>query len=831
MKIQTKLSIIVLLFGIMPVVFMFWLASNTGLVANRDFHYIMAMSLMAIIFIGFAAPNFIMQWFLSYHLKKMQDFCLDVKKGHYDVRLAVPNAKNDSSDENELVSLMRDMNWMVYRIKVHDADLRQAVENLKQSQVEIQSQKSALEVVNAQQLAVQLQLERRTHELNEVVAKIRNLLDNAGQGFLSFGEDYKVIGEYSAECVLIFNREIDNEAVPELFYPEDKKQQTFLEALFDKILHEEDDYLRDTYFSLLPEELVFDDTYIQLAYKLIRHPLDPGRKEILLILTDITERREMEQEIQKEKNVLSMVVRAVTHFQEVSKAVQEYTVFCQEELPGILLAEYPLTEKLSVIFRTVHTWKGTFGQLGMQRLAANLHALESELAGLRDKSDGEFNATALADCFVIYPPQRLYSWLEEEMNLLTGILGDQFFLREETVLVQNSNLQQLEDKIQGLLAPCQARQLVAELRKLRYKPFAELLSMYPDYIVNLAANQDKKLQPLQINGSDILVDPAQYYEFAKSLIHVFRNAVAHGLETPDERLAAGKAESGLFSCTIQEVGSNLTVTVADDGRGIDPNHIREIAVTKGISNQAAIQGLADEEVIQFIFADGFSSAASANELSGRGVGLYAVLKEVENLGGHIAVASEVGKGTQFSFVLPLMVVKQVKPFAIKCFAEQVLMQAQTFLLEKFRVKAKPAVDLQILQGAVPMYTISTFIDVKGSFAGRLMVSANEGLVQRLADRYLQGNIIAAGYQRNWLESALSEFFNTIVGNSLQLISSQEDEVTIGTPVTIWAEGASANYAKADTHIWQMATESGNLYFGVISFEREKEDGNGACISC
>ncbi|QDR82907.1 ATP-binding protein [Sporomusa termitida] len=830
MTIKTRLLVISLFFGLLPIVIMVVAGNQAGLNTNREFQNTMAIALMVTVLVGLLLPGLIRYWFFSNQIQKMKEFCQQVKTGRYDVLLSVPAERNTEDNENELVDLMRDMNWMVHRIKVHESELKQVVSDLEQSQAEIQLQKKELEAVNAAQLIVQHQLQGRTLALTEAVAKVRNLLDNAGQGFLSFGEDLKVAGEYSAECVVIFNQEIQAEPVPALLYPDDKGQQVFLEALFKKIFQEENVFLRDNYFSLLPDELQFADNYIQITYKLINHPVEPERKEILLVLTDITQQRDMEKKIQEEKNVLSMVVRAVTHYQEFNKAMQEYEVFCRQELPELLAGQESAVHKINTVFRAVHTWKGTLGQLGMCRVAAGLHELESDLAKLRDKAAAGIEQQELVACFTAYPPEVLYSWLEQELTQLRRILGDQFFLQDETIVIESCKLRQLEDKVQRLLSPGQARILIAELQRLRYKPFADLLGMFPEYIANVALNQGKEIKPLVISGTKTLVDPVKYHDFTKSLVHVFRNAVAHGLETPDERLAAGKEIAGYIRCDLQEAGANLVVTIADDGRGIDETIIRQLAVTKGICTETAACSLTDAEVVQLIFGDGFSSVATAGELSGRGVGLSAVKYEIEKLGGSIEVLTEVGKGTQFIFSLPLSADEHKDWFDVSRFGGQVMQQARTLLNGEFGIQVREIHQEEASSGIVSMHDISTFIDVKGAFLGRLMISANEELVKQLARYYLQ-DLAADGYEGIWLESAFSEFFNTAVGNSLLQLPDWQQAIDIGTPVTIWAEGATAKYREAVIYSWKLLTALGEMQLSLIAFMVKGGEENGAGVSC
>lgn len=829
LTIKTRLLVISLFFGLLPIVVMFVAGNQAGLNMNREFQNTMAIAMMVTVLVGLLMPGIIRYWFFSNQIQKMKEFCQQVKAGRYDVLLNVPAEHNSEDTENELVDLMRDMNWMVHRIKVNESELKQAVSELEQSQTEIQSQKKELEEVNAAQLVVQHQLQGRTRALTEAVAKVRNLLDNAGQGFLSFGEDLKVTGEYSAECVVIFNQEIQAEPVPALLYPDDKGQQVFLEALFKKIFQEENVYLRDNYFSLLPDELQFADNYIQITYKLINHPVEPDRKEILLILTDITQQREMERKIQEEKNVLSMVVRAVAHYQEFNKAMKEYEVFCRQELPALLNGQESAMQKINTVFRAVHTWKGTLGQLGMCRVAAGLHELESALAQVRDRRADAIVQQDLSDCFAAYPPAVLSGWLEQELSQLRKILGDQFFLQDETIVVESCKLRQLEEKVQRLLSPGQARILVAELQRLRYKPFADLLAMFPEYIANVALNQGKEIKPLAITGTKNLVDPVKYHDFAKSLVHVFRNAVAHGLEMPDERLAADKEIAGSISCDINADETSLVVAIADDGRGIDEATLRQLAVTKGICTEEAACSLTDTEVVQLIFGDGFSSAAAASELSGRGVGLSAVKYEIEKLGGMIEVLTELGKGTRFVFTLPLAADEQQDGFDISRFGRQLINQARTLLNGEFAIPVLEVNQGEADSGIISMRDLSTFIDVEGAFAGRLMISADKAFVQHLAGYYVK-DLGPDGYEDTWLESAFSEFFNTAVGNSLLQLPDWQQAVNIGTPVTIWAEGATAKYRDALIFSWQFTTAAGEMHLSLISFVGKDGDENGTSVS-
>ena len=173
-----------------------------------------------------------------------------------------------------------------------------------------------------------------------------------------------------------------------------------------------------------------------------------------------------------------------------------------------------------------------------------------------------------------------------------------------------------------------------------------------------------------------MVDPARYYDFVKSMGHVFRNAVMHGLETMEERLESGKDELGVIACSVREEEGGVCITVADDGRGMDPKVIRDLALEKGLCSLADVQRLGPEEWLRFIFADGFSAAEEVDELAGRGVGLAAVRMELEKLGGMVTVRSVLGEGTEFSFFLPYEKAEEAESLSIRDLAKPLLQAAE-----------------------------------------------------------------------------------------------------------------------------------------------------------
>jgi two-component system chemotaxis sensor kinase CheA len=143
-------------------------------------------------------------------------------------------------------------------------------------------------------------------------------------------------------------------------------------------------------------------------------------------------------------------------------------------------------------------------------------------------------------------------------------------------------------------------------------------------------------------------------------VHIVRNSLDHGLETPEVRLAAGKPSIGKLTIRAAQEADRVVIEIVDDGKGIDPAVIKQKAYEKGIIDEAALERISDQEAINLIFAAGLSTAAVVSDLSGRGVGMDVVRSAVEKINGVVVVASELGKGTSIRISLPLsMAVTQV----------------------------------------------------------------------------------------------------------------------------------------------------------------------------
>ncbi|WP_219644549.1 ATP-binding protein [Cohnella sp. CFH 77786] len=482
------------------------------------------------------------------------------------------------------------------------------------------------------------------HQVRERTDAIRNLLDNAGQGFLSFGPGLRVHEEYSVECLTLFGREIAFVPFPELLFPEDAETQAQTGSLFEMILEEADPFVREMWIGLLPRELDIRERTIRLEYKII--DVSGDGRICMAILTDITHERYLETQVEQERRVMKMVVKAVTNSREIARLTADYGRFCEAPLPAAEAgsAESPYAR----LYRTVHTFKGNFAQFGFVHIVPKLHELESRLSeGKRELMAREPEALV-----AFLEPYRLSEWLAEDMDLLERMLGDAFLPSSDVLIIKEELLAELERKVSELLEEKEAKELLAELRRLRYQPFRELLKRYPGTTAETAMRLGKPIHPVELAGDDTPVDLEMYRPLAASLVHVFNNMVDHGLEPGEERTAAGKDPLGRIVCRWELQPGVLELVISDDGRGIDADAIRRRAVARGLYSEDKAAALTDEEIIASIFMDGFSTKDEVTEWSGRGVGLAAVKQEAEKIGGSVRVETEPGEGSAFIFRLP-----------------------------------------------------------------------------------------------------------------------------------------------------------------------------------
>lgn len=224
--------------------------------------------------------------------------------------------------------------------------------------------------------------------------------------------------------------------------------------------------------------------------------------------------------------------------------------------------------------------------------------------------------------------------------------------------------------------------LQGAMMQVRMVPMTSVFGRFPRLVRDLSRKLGKDIQ-LIMEGEDTEADKNVVEELADPLIHLVRNSLDHGLETPDERAETGKPSTGTITLRAIPQDDQVLLEIIDDGRGIDPEKIKRLALAKGVIDQERHDSISDQEALQLIFAAGFSTAEEVSDLSGRGVGMDVVRSVVEHSGGSVQVFSELGQGSTVRLSLPLsMAVNRV--MMVKC-AGQIFGVPMESIIETVRI--------------------------------------------------------------------------------------------------------------------------------------------------
>lgn len=523
--------------------------------------------------------------------------------------------------------------------------------------------------IQAYQANLEERIKERTFELLLKTEKVTSLLDNSGEGFLSFKGDFLVEDEYSNECENMLGGEIAGKEIYKLLFPGDTYMQNLLIDGLNNIYAESDSYYTDILISLLPKECIVNEKILSLRYRLL------DEQRAMMIITDMTENRKLQEKIEDEQKKLSFVVSAIKNRQDIIDCVESFRSFDEKGFWTIVGKKVSSRDKLSEIYREIHTYKGVFSQFSFPTLPKKLHSTEDALARL--KVADELDEKMLQD---IYTQSNLMSALEYDIDIIINAVGKEFFENAGSVMVDKGQLEKMENTAKQILSHTSflpkeevvtkalkiaekvihnmlnhmnslksdgvVKETLESMLHLRYLPVKEILSPYCEYAIDLANRLEKPIKPFEIEGGEIKVDPLKFAPFSKSLVHVFRNAIDHGIEDIESRLEAEKDELGAIECSVTNDQTHIILTIKDDGGGIDANKIREKLGAAGAA-------MSEQQAYMMIFSDSFSTKDEVSEISGRGIGLSAVKDEIEKLGGNIILDTKKGVGSTFMFKIPI----------------------------------------------------------------------------------------------------------------------------------------------------------------------------------
>ena len=613
---------------------------------------------------------------------------------------------------------------------------------------------------------LELRVKRRTNQL-------KTLLDHADQGFLSFSKNMIVHPYYAQMCTIIFAKEVQGENIADLLFGEDERQKsTFIENI-QSLFGDKDELRVETILSLLPKEVTVNKKIITVEYRRI------SEETFMLILTDVTEKKALEKSVEIEKSKLQMVASAVANSSELFELLDEYSQFMRTRLEWIK-KEQTAAENITDIYREIHTYKGLFAQKDFIMTPLGLHKLEEKLSMLLEE-----NRPSNEELVQLLTKVELENWLERDLSILKRMLGEAFFDQRTRDFFETKSL-------------------------------FDKLSSYGKLVEKLAQKLDKHLYPLQITcDKDIVLDDA-HKPFIKSLVHLFRNCVDHGIEMSEERMMMGKDEIGTISCSVAVGEDGWEICIHDDGRGINTDQVANIAISKGILTQDEVDAMSSEEINSLIFSDNFSTKEAITNLSGRGVGLSALKYELEAVGGTLNITSVEGEGVSFTFFIPNAQQKGEKTLhECQAILTQIAARSCSFLNEDMGFECVSKEFDILTVSKLPAYPYMVEIKISGSVNYKFIMSFEANALEEVAKFFIV-DAHGEGAYEFMKEQVACEVANTVLGNAITQFPNKGEGVVITPPYMIGINNAQIKNKGATICMTQIKTASGIVMLALLA---------------
>jgi two-component system chemotaxis sensor kinase CheA len=459
-------------------------------------------------------------------------------------------------------------------------------------------------------------VQARTVEVERRIRDMRLVLDNVQQGLVSVDLDGRMSSERSRVLDGWLGAAAADERLADYIAKRAPVTADALAAGWEQLA----DGILPTELSLdqLPKSMVVDERHLKLDYTPI-HDGDALSK-VLVVISDVTSevaRERLEGEQREVIHIFDHVMVDKVGFVEfVEESARHIEAICNERV------SCPTTLK-----RIVHTLKGNAAIFRMTSLAEQCHRIESRLV-----EDGQ------------RPSEHVRAELEQRWEVLrrscSTLLGERAATKLEIDDVEHHAV--LAALREGRPRPELARMIAA----WKLEPTRRRLARVAGQAQRIADRLNKSDLTIEASDADLRLDPQRWAPFWQAFIHVVRNAVDHGIENADDRLRNGKAGAGTLFLGTRRDGDEFVVEIRDDGRGIDWDAIA------GRASQCGLDTSSREALLEALFSDAVSTAASVNEFSGRGIGMGAVRAACRELNGKVLVHSNPGDGTSIQFRFP-----------------------------------------------------------------------------------------------------------------------------------------------------------------------------------
>jgi len=497
--------------------------------------------------------------------------------------------------------------------------------------------------------------------------KISSLLDNMQQAVFVMDEEGTVIPPVSLYCETIFNRSIENENVYQIVYGDiDPKSQDYsLLRTTLSIVFDADQLQWDLMEEHLPRQVTFENgsKILRLSYAPIWNKTGLMEK-LMLIAEDVTEITRLQEKVTEERNFQKRQFQIVTELmkQQDSDEVRSTLIDILSSVNKFQIQMRELSsspELRGELLRGLHTLKGNARLLGFRLIAEVTHVVETIIIeicvrvsraqiGIQVKPD-DLDRAALELKRIEDQVQEYYA------------MGDRVFrwdgkqeIETYAMEIPLVGLKRLEAGILELEHGRTEKNVALikqSVNRLKEVPVKPALLLYQRMIQEVSVRLGKEIE-YEVKADGVTLPKHVLSTLREAFTHLLRNAIDHGIESPQDREKVGKPRCGLILVESDEVPGLVRFTIQDDGKGIDAKMISELSVKKGLKTSEQVVSMSEEDKLALIFLPQFSTREEVSEISGRGIGADVAKTNVEKLGGKIHISTQLGRGTIFLIEIP-----------------------------------------------------------------------------------------------------------------------------------------------------------------------------------
>ncbi|QOY54165.1 hypothetical protein HUE87_09780 [Candidatus Sulfurimonas marisnigri] len=604
-------------------------------------------------------------------------------------------------------------------------------------------------------------------EMLRLHGQINDLLDNAGQGFLSFDNNLICESSFSAECKKIFDlKDIEGLDISQLLFSQNiKDKELFCEGI-ESAVKCEDKMIKDMFLSLIPKEQIINNNSINIECKALNN------NKFMIILTDITKTKILKSKVEHQTHVQNMIVEVASNKNDFIELKDAFNNFVKN------LSSYKdvSTSEIDSIRRELHTFKGVFAQKKMIYIPSCIHEIELKIRNISLNSE---IISAIIEA-------NLQDEFNKDIAVVNSILGEEFLNSKKAISVEIESINEIESEltsISSILEYSEQKNLnniLTKIKKLKYESVKNMLDPYISHVKQLSLKLEKEVYELEIEGDSTIRVSTKIKPFMTSLIHLFNNCVDHGIEDIDTRADLDKDDIGTIKCKFEVIYDVLAIQISDDGQGIDTNKLSLNAIYKAFNSEEYIALMSEEEKCSLIFTNKLSTKDQTSIVSGFGTGMSSIKDNLEKINGTYSIKNEPGDGVTFSFFIPLNEDKNTDfSYFNKCenICDCISEQIGIFMNETLNIEVINTKELtnQIFENKYVQ------AELYGSFNGKVIIVFSKKITNLLTS-----TLIPDGFNEQdkqcLIQELPCEILNTVVGLSIQHFDKNLENTNLSTPI-------------------------------------------------